>query len=314
MTDLLRRRLVATGHLLAMGAISWVFSEGMFWAHWRPDTGVADILVTWLAYSVVTMLALAAARRFGVSTIAGLFLVGALFGWLVEGAIAGTTFAEFPLGLSWTGLAWHAPLTVCLGWWLLPTVLRRRRPREVVLTVSALGAGLGLWTAGFVHGPDEAGAPPVWAVTAYAAALALALAIAYPACDRLSAAPHRPPSRVALGLAALATTTWFVLAVVIAVPPAAAVLPALLALPLLMLRRGHRLAAGRTPLLGRAAVPLRPRDTFPLALIPATAGIVYAAAEPFAGIAPVVAVYVLCVPGGVAALAWSTRRVARVGA
>ncbi|MFN8122080.1 MAG: hypothetical protein U0237_06575 [Thermoleophilia bacterium] len=313
MTDLLRRRLTATGHLLAMGAVSWVFSEGMFWAHWREDAGVADLLATWLAYSVVTMLALAAARRFAVSTIAGLFLVGALFGWLVEGAIAGTTFAEFPVGLSWTGLAWHAPLTVCIGWCLLPAVLRRRRPPEVLATVGALGIWLGLWTAGFVHGPDELGAPPVWAVTAYAAGLAAALAIAYPACDRLAAAAHRPPSRLALAVAALATAGWFALAVVPAVPPAAVLLPALLALPLLALRRGRVRPPG-TPLLDRVAEPLRARDTLPLALLPVTVAPVYAAAEPFAGIAPVVVVYVLCVPGGVAALVWSMRRVARVGA
>lgn len=56
-----------------------------------------------------------------------MFLVGAFFGWLVEGVFAMTLFGAegilFPFTISWTGLAWHAIISVVLGWYVLQQAL-----------------------------------------------------------------------------------------------------------------------------------------------------------------------------------------------
>lgn len=44
----------------------------------------------------------------------------ACFGWIEERALTGTTFADLPFSLVWTALAWHAVVTVLVGWWWLP--------------------------------------------------------------------------------------------------------------------------------------------------------------------------------------------------
>ena len=57
---------------------------------------------------------------------AGVILVGALYGWLVEGVVAATVYGPLPVSLVWTGVAWHGLLTVGVGWWiLLPRAVRR---------------------------------------------------------------------------------------------------------------------------------------------------------------------------------------------
>lgn len=302
-------------YLLALGAVSWVFSEGMFWAHRRPDQSVADVAMTWLAYTVIGCLALAAARYASVSTVAGLFLVGALYGWLIEGAVAGTAFDQVPLQISWTGLAWHASLTVCLGWYALPVALRQGTPRDAVLVVGGLGLGFGLWAAGYVHDEEVVAVPSNGAFATYAAGLALVLALAYPICDRLAPPPTRMPGRRPVVVAGLITCAWFALGVVPTRPWGAVMLPILLAVPLLPLRaaarRGDR---ARGPLLARPARPVRLRRLAWLALLPVVAATTYALTEPFVGRAPTIATYVITLPGGVVALVWSVRRVRRLGA
>lgn len=298
-------RLAPLVHALALGAVSWVLSEALFWAHWRDDATVVDALLTWLAYTVVSHLALVAARRAAVSTLAGLFLVGALYGWLVEGALAGTVLGALPIQLSWTGLAWHAPLTVCLGWYALPALLRARRPARALLAAAALGAGSGLWAAGYVHVPDGDGVASVEHIAVYVTALTAILAVAYLVLDRLAPLVAEARGRLGTRLAGIALLAWFGTAVVPAQPVLALVVPLLLALPLAALRG----TGGPRALLAPPPSPLRLRDVAPLAVLPPAAVGTYAALAPVVGTGPVVAVEIVSAVGGAVALGASLVRV-----
>jgi hypothetical protein len=88
---------------------------------------------------------LTAVTHFRIQDKWGLFLAGALFGWLAEGVLVQTTYEELPLSLSFTGLAWHALLTIWLGWYWLPQSLRQKSVWQVVRRAGATGILFGLW-------------------------------------------------------------------------------------------------------------------------------------------------------------------------
>ena len=109
------RRLVVT---LAAGYILVFYSESMFWARYRPgEDSVASYLVTWIVYSLSAFVFLSLVSLLRVRNIWALFLCGALFGWLTEGVIVQTMYDDFPLNISFTGLAWHALISIWVGWY-----------------------------------------------------------------------------------------------------------------------------------------------------------------------------------------------------
>src|SRR5208337_596700 len=83
---------------------------------------VPDFLITWIAYCLLGWIFLDLVRRFRVASFTALFLCGAVFGWVDEGVVVDTLYGNptnpFPLSISFTGLAWHAMLSVCVGWYL----------------------------------------------------------------------------------------------------------------------------------------------------------------------------------------------------
>lgn len=134
------------GFVLAMGTVTWCFSEPVFWARLEGEgNDPASAILTWSLYCGVTYLALLALRRFRATGVAALFLVGAIVGWLIEGAIVPEIYTAMPFSIAFTALAWHALLSVLGGWWLLPALLRRGGVRAW-LVCAALGAAWGLWS------------------------------------------------------------------------------------------------------------------------------------------------------------------------
>jgi hypothetical protein len=121
--------------VLANGYILLFFSEMMFWGH----MALKDLPMTLLAYSTIGFVFLTAVTHFRIQDKWGLFLAGALFGWLAEGVLVQTTYEELPLSLSFTGLAWHALLTIWLGWYWLPQSLRQKSVWQVVRRAGATG-------------------------------------------------------------------------------------------------------------------------------------------------------------------------------
>ncbi|MBM3122703.1 MAG: hypothetical protein FJZ97_11065, partial [Chloroflexi bacterium] len=104
---------------LTTGYVLMFFSEHMFWAQARPGDTLGNWASTWLAYSLLAFVFLTAVWHYRVGSLAGLFVAGSLVGWLGEGVLVQTLYDQFPLQISWTGLAWHALISVCLGWYHL---------------------------------------------------------------------------------------------------------------------------------------------------------------------------------------------------
>ena len=98
--------------VLATGYILFYYSELVFWARAKPTDSLPNWISTWLAYSLLAFVFLAIVARFRVHTIWALFLAGAVFGWMTEGIVVQTTYEDLPLSLSFTGLAWHALISI----------------------------------------------------------------------------------------------------------------------------------------------------------------------------------------------------------
>ena len=113
--------------LLASGYILFFFSERVFWSFWRPGDTLPEFLITWFAYCLLAWIFLDLVRRFKVASFPPLFLCGAVFGWVDEGVVVDTLYGNstnpLPLSISFTGLSWHALLSVGVGWYLIGKVL-----------------------------------------------------------------------------------------------------------------------------------------------------------------------------------------------
>ncbi|NJE04695.1 hypothetical protein E3E36_00720 [Thermococcus sp. M36] len=138
------RRLVM---MLSLGYILFFYSETMFWARWRPDDTFSGLIMTWLVYSVLAFFVLLMVNRFGVGDVYSVFLVGAVFGWLVEGVVVQTVYADFPFGIVWTPLAWHALISVLAGVYLAGKALGEWEGKKAALFFIFLGIFWGFWAS-----------------------------------------------------------------------------------------------------------------------------------------------------------------------
>jgi hypothetical protein len=282
----LRRQRRGLGLALATGAVSWAWSEVGFWAHFRTDDNAAVWALTLVLYALVSYLVLRVLRRYPVREPASLFVIGAGYGWLVEGTVANTVYLALPFSIAWTALAWHALLTVVVGWYALPRALQRGGPKAVAWC-SLVGLGWGCWSVGWWGAPPDQGQVAATArPLSYAVFVVVAtavLALGYGMQDACRPGPRdlrsRWAPRVVVGLLLL----WAVPVVIVPVPWAPVVLGALLALAWTTLRRLSGAAAlGERDLLGwEPGVPWRRLP--PLALVPAVAVLTYVTASPLSG-------------------------------
>lgn len=177
----LRGVLRQGGVYLATGLVLFFASERLFWSTFRPGDRVGDLLVTWLAYSVLGCVFLNLVVRLRCVTVPSVFLAGAAYGWLTEGTLVGTLYgteasAPFPMSLVWTGLSWHAPVSVLGVWHLLSRALVHPQPWRAVRWSVALGLYWGAW-APFLwrETPPEVSPVGVFAAHGFAATLGLAV-------------------------------------------------------------------------------------------------------------------------------------------
>ena len=119
-------------------------SEVLFWSVPPQNVSAQDLGFTWLAYSLSTYVFLALLVQFRITAWYGLFLCGAVYGWLIEGVIVGEMYKSFPVQLAWTPLAWHMLLTVFVVFWLPRTLAVASLIRQL-LTLLAMGVGFGIW-------------------------------------------------------------------------------------------------------------------------------------------------------------------------
>lgn len=226
----------ALGAALCAGFILFFFSETLFWG--RPGRApLAELGLTWLAYSVLAGATLWTLAHFRARGLPSLVLCGALYGWLAEGVLAGTLYQAFPMQVSWTGLAWHDLLSVCAGWYGLSTALRRGI-WPTVLTTSGLGVFWGAWATTWWQ-PQEGGfVTPLPAFAAHAFIQGLLLAASFAVFPRLLGFVTFT-SHTGSWLLALFLGAWFALVTAPQYHLALLILPPLLALTVVLLRRGR---------------------------------------------------------------------------
>lgn len=232
-------RVLATGYILVF------YSESVFWARVRPEDSWPAWLATWLVYSVLGFVLLTCISRFRVQSIWALFLCGAVFGWLTEGLVVQTTYEALPLSISFTALAWHALISVWVGWYAVRRALHTSA-RATLLVACLAGLSYGFWAIAWWVEPDGAITPPS-EFARFAALTTLLLIPAYWLDDRMSAAVFAP-NRAAEIVVAVLLALQFVITTVPNAPIAIGILPVLLAVMYGALRRNQQ-AGSPTSLL-----------------------------------------------------------------
>ena len=146
MTDFLKRATLS----LRTGWIFVFYGEVMFWA--TPERDGMDfggLLATWLAYSVMAHVFLCVSSSLHVRSPETVFLAGAFYGWFEEGIVVQTMYGSpdgpFPMSISFTGLAWHALISVYVGWFSVRRVLAENSIRRTLTLGSSIGVFYGLW-------------------------------------------------------------------------------------------------------------------------------------------------------------------------
>lgn len=249
-----------------------VVSESWFWSKLRPGDSVLEFASTVVAYGLAVQVVRFVAQRWRVSATGPgawrrILLLGALFGWLVEGVIVTTVIDDLPLTISWTGLAWHALFTVLVGWWWIPRTLDRPA-RGSVWRLAAVGASVGAWAAFWRFEEGATSSIAEFAVYAGVTTVAFAAGLAGWWALRHRAAPGLPGTLTALLLLAA-------LAVLNAIDnPLTLVGPALVALAVVALITTTPRAADAAP--EPLAGPTPGRALGRLAVIPVAATPVFA--------------------------------------
>ena len=269
----LKSRLLSLLYILATGYILFFYSELLFWARPRPEDVLSEWLLTWLAYSLSGYAFLSAVAVFRVRERWALFLCGALFGWLTEGVIVQTMYDSFPLQISWTGLSWHALISVWFGWYAVQRSLLHGSIRKTLAVSAGLGLFWGVWAIWWwVEAPAQIAGLGEFAAFAWLSSLLLALAYWL----NLRLAPLQP-ARLGIGVTAGVFILLFALNAVPAAPLAIFILPPLLLVLFIALNRSrHQEAPGS--LLDNLHGSPPPANFLALSAAPLTATLIYALA------------------------------------
>jgi len=281
-----------------------VFSEQLFWARPGPWATPREVIPTFLAYTLATGLFLVTVAFFRVRSMAALFLAGAVYGWFLEGVIVQTMYDDFPLNLSFTGLAWHALISVMVGWVILPASLSGRSIRRTAGLAATLGAGYGMWSLWWWTIEPPPAAPQ--AFTVYTLSLTLLLMASYGLAPRLGLMAFRP-SRVEIVVLLGLSAAWFLIVTLPSQPLALVVLPPLAGILLTALIRNRRREV--RPDQTQASLSRRPPSAahlLALLALPATASAIYILAATLGSRPPTgILLYLITVPLGFALLVWA---------
>jgi len=232
---------------LAIGAIMTVASEMLFYATPEQALQPFDIPLTWLFYAYTSYVCLALGAWLGVRGWVSLFLLGSIFGWIIEGVIVTTVYDSLPFTIPFTAMSWHALISAVVVFGVVRNSANWRLSRQILLLV-ALGLFFGFWAQFWVI---ERGTMPADDFTyAYLLGSGLAVPLANIALDRL---PRHYPYKRRETIALVTLTTLFWAArMVTTLNPAYLVLPAVI-LPTIAILHRRRTDTGLTlPSKGRA--------------------------------------------------------------
>jgi hypothetical protein len=257
------------------------YSELVFWARYRPgEDQLIGWLYTWSAYSFLAYIFLWVVNRFKIARLPALFLVGSLYGWLAEGVLVQTMYDAFPLQVSWTGLAWHALISVCLGWCLVRQYLHLPHPgissKKLTGIASGLGFFWGFWAIFWqLETPDQVTRPLDFALFVWVSSLAVLLA--YWVADRSSGLEgFKPPNWITILLGML-LLGYFVIVTVPANPLSLVILPPLF-LIIFLAMRNNRITETDPSLDVTLSGALPVLRYLPLLAMPLSASLVYSLA------------------------------------
>lgn len=228
------------GLVIGASLVMWGVSERAFWSMFRPDDNVVFILIGILPYVVATYLAFLAAQYFRVSSVWGLVLIGALYGWLIEGIVGMTLYGAggipFPITISWTGLAWHMLLSAVVMLWFHHRALARSLKLSVVYAALS-GFAWGLWSmTWFFETPPVTNTIPLYAV--HVAVVVALMAFGHWLLGRRPVMAFEPPRFEWIAMVMLAAL-YFCLTIVF-IGPLAITFPALLVLLYAVLRKSRQ--------------------------------------------------------------------------
>ena len=217
---------------LCLGAIAFWASENFFWSAPPDDFSYLHLPLLWMIYSLASACGLAAVMLTGIRGWKALFLGGAIMGFMIEGAVAGTMFQAFPLQLVWTPLAWDALISS-----LIIFGLCRVAGKVSVLKLIAGWLAVGCLGATFAtYWPTERPQMPGPAATlTYLAGVGLVVPVANMALDKIGPLTLPPRWALFLPLALLALGWAFHLFTTLS--PIVICLPLLLALTLWIMQR-----------------------------------------------------------------------------
>lgn len=220
------------------GYIMYCFSESFFWtrpteAHlWSYGTG-------WLLYTFLTFNLFTLINYFKVRSPGALFLAGSIYGWLIEGVIMQTMYDAFPWQISFTALAWHALITVMIGWFYVRKILYENRLLKTLRLGCGLGLFYGLWS---LNAWTQAGGEitPLPEYAAFAFVSTFLLMISYVLHDHLTIETFQP-SRLGIGAQAALLGSYYLIITVPVRPLSPLILLPLLALTYVALRRNRHI-------------------------------------------------------------------------
>ena len=261
--------------VLSTGYIFVYFSEHMFWARTRPEDSFSEWVAVWVAYSLAAFVFLHLVTHFKVANRWALFLAGAAFGWITEGIIVQTTYESLPLSISWTGLAWHALITIWIGWYALRQRLTALASFGTLKLAALIGAGYGLWAISWWLEPDG-GISTLGEFFTFVLVTSVLVTIAYWLANWSSAEPFTPNRWVTRTIYSLFLLYYLFIAIP-TVPAAAIVLPILLGVVYFGLRKNKKTEQNDTSLINLPG-NAHPLNYLSLLAIPLTAILVYALA------------------------------------
>ncbi|KPU62760.1 hypothetical protein EP1X_06800 [Thermococcus sp. EP1] len=253
--------------VFSLGFILMFYSEMMFWARWRPEDTISGLLMTWFIYSVLAFFVLLFFERFCVDDIYSIFLLGAVFGWLVEGVVVQTAYEAFPFQLVWTPLAWHALISVLIGLYFVGNALSEWKFKKAAAFFALLGAFWGVWAIYWKFEDGYAITTAEFAVYAFSTGIALmASYIVFSLVRPRTFEPTKAETWIFSGVLA-----FFALSTVVAIPFSPLVLLPLLGVSFYALKK----LSGRESILFRF-FRVNPRRYVMLLFMPLSAVIVYA--------------------------------------
>ena len=202
----------------------------------RPGDSISEWLATWAAYSADGVcLPCNLVQYFQGKEYLGTFPGRGGF-WLDcrEGSWSKPPTSQLPLSISFTGLAWHALITVWVGWYAVRKSLHSTNRLATLKIAAAIGLCYGLWAISWWGEPDG-GVSTILEFATFSFIATILVIFAYRFSDWSSAetfTPNRWSIMIIGGLALL----YFLFVTIPAQPLAALILPVLLGLVYLGLR------------------------------------------------------------------------------